>query len=558
MPLRKNIKKPLPHVIENMEDWPIYRSYNNNEEFLEKVKDKVLQHLSWLNLGEENTFRKELKNIVYQEKIRLSKTPWKSDDPKEKIFWNEIKRQFKSVKDIDNKGDAEEFDLEILNKILDFYGKEMVANFKPSTFRFAQKALPYIYSRLINSFPQALYKIFSSTDMLYDRMKISGDLDHLRKLENMGTLIVVPTHYSNLDSPTIGLSLNNIGLSGFTYGAGINLFTIKSLSNFMHNIGAYKVDRRRKHKLYLETLKSYSTVALTEGVNSLFYPGGSRSHSGMLEEKLKLGLLGTALDAQRINLQDGNKKKIFIIPVTLNYHYVLEAKKLIENHLKNEGKEDYLEDENATPFGLIKRTYKVITSNPGMTVSFAPALDVFGNKVDEEGESISKIGNKVDIADYFKLNGSIIRDVQRDQQYTQILGERILKEFKENTVVLSSNLVAYVAFQIIRKRFSQFTVFEILSLPKDETTVSEIEFKIVLDRIRDRLKVLEEDKKIRLSSDLDLPTEELMNVGIKKVGSSHPTYVLRKNKNGVISTRSMKLLYYYHNKLSSYGLDEYI
>lgn len=548
----------MPHVIENMEDWPIYKTYNNNKEFLEKVKEKVLQHLSWLNSGEENTLRKELKNIVYQEKIRLSKTPWKSDDPKEKIFWNEIKRQFKSVKSIDNKGDKDEFDLEILNKILDFYGKEMVANFKPSTFRFAQKALPYIYSRLINSFPQALYKIFSSTDRLYDRMKISGDLDHLRKLEKMGTVIVVPTHYSNLDSPTIGLSLNNIGLSGFTYGAGINLFTIKSLSKFMHNIGAYKVDRRRKHKLYLETLKSYSTVALTEGVNSLFYPGGSRSHSGMLEEKLKLGLLGTALDAQRINLQDGNKKKIFIIPVTLNYHYVLEAKKLIESHLKNEGKEDYLEDENATPFGLIKRTYKVITSNPGMTVSFAPALDVFGNKVDEQGESISKIGNKVDIADYFKLNGSIIRDVQRDQQYTQILGERIIREFKENTVVLSSNLVAYVAFQIIRKRFKQFTVFEILSLPKDETTVSEIEFKIVLDRIRDRLKILEEDKKIILSSDLDLPTEELMNIGIKKVGSSHPTYVLRKNNKGVISTRSMKLLYYYHNKLNNYGLDEYI
>jgi glycerol-3-phosphate O-acyltransferase len=148
--------------------------------------------------------------------------------------------------------------------------------------------------------------------------------------------------------------------------------------------------------------------------------------------------------------------------------------------------------------------------------------------------------------------------VHRDQQYTQILGERILKEFKENTVVLSSNLVAYVAFQIIRIRFKQFSVFEILSLPKDETTISEIEFKIVLDRIRDRLKILEKDKKIILSSDLDLPKEELMNVGIEKVGSSHTTYVLKKNKKGVISTQSMKLLYYYHNKLSSYGLDEYI
>ena len=389
-------------------------------------------------------------------------------------------------------------------------------------------------------------------------MKIQGDIAQIRKLEEIGPVVVVPTHYSNLDSPTIGLSLNNLGLSAFTYGAGINLFTIKALSKFMHNLGAYKVDRRRKHRLYIETLKSYSTMALTEGVNSLFYPGGSRSHSGKQEERLKLGLLGTVIDAQRINIETGNKKKIFIIPVTLNYHFVLEAKKLIESYLKDEGKENYLEDENTTPFGLLKRTYKVITSNPGMTVSFAPAMDVFGNEIDEDGNSISVQGDKIDVADYYKLNGKIIRDVQRDSQYTQLLGDKILQEFKENTVVLSSNLVAFVAFQVIRKRFSQFSVFEILSLPKDETTISSIEFVYVVDRVRDNLKKLEKDGKIILSSDLDLPANELMKIGIEKVGSSHPTYVLKMNKKGEISTQSMKLLYYYHNKLTSYGLEEYI
>ena len=133
----------------------------------------------------------------------------------------------------------------------------------------------------------------------------------------------------------------------------------------------------------------------------MFYPGGSRSKTGKLEEKLKLGLLGTVIDAQRINLVENGGRKIFLIPVTLNYHYVLEAQKLIESHLKNMGKENYLEDENTNSFGLIKRTYKVITSNPGMTISFAPAMDVFGNRVDENGESFSKIGNKVQVADYF-------------------------------------------------------------------------------------------------------------------------------------------------------------
>lgn len=556
MSSRKSIEKPLPSVVENIEEWPIYVTYKNKEEFLNKVKKHVLQHSSWLN-KEPDTLRNELKKILYQEKIRLTKTPWKSDDPKEKLFWSGIKKQIRNQKPIENRGDTQEVDEAILNEILDYYTDKMVANFKPSTFKFAQKALPFVYSRLINSFPRILSKIFSSVDKLYDRMKITGDIDHIRKLQEMGTVVIVPTHYSNLDSPTIGLSLNNLGLSAFTYGAGINLFTIKTLSKFMHNLGAYKVDRRRKHRLYIETLKAYSTVALTENVNSLFYPGGSRSKTGKLEEKLKLGLLGTVIDAQRINLVENGGKKIFIIPVTLNYHYVLEAKKLIESHLKNMGKENYLEDENTNSFGLIKRTYKVITSNPGMTVSFAPAMDVFGNRVDENGESFCKIGNKVEVADYFKLNGEIERNVQRDSQYTQILGERILEEFRENTVVLSSNLVAFVAFQIIRKRFSQFSVFEILSLPKDETTISELEFKNVMERIKDRLIQLDKEHKILLSEDIDLNPQELMTAGIQKVGSSHPKYVL-KDKKGEISTQSMKLLYYYHNKLTGYGLEEYV
>lgn len=557
MGVRKSIKKPLPSVISDMEQWPIYKAYANQEEFLSKVKKLVRSNADWI-LKDPQTLRNEIKNIVYQEKMRLSKTPWKSDDPKEKLFWSDIKKQIRASKTAEKTDEDKEIEDRILNQILDFYGTEMVANFKISSFKFAQKALPYVYSRLINSFPQIVYKLFSSVDKLYDRMKIMGDIDHIRELQKIGTVVVVPTHYSNLDSPTIGLSLNNLGLSAFTYGAGVNLFTIKSLSKFMHNLGAYKVDRRRKHRLYLETLKSYSTVALTENVNSLFYPGGSRSQSGKLENKLKLGLLGTVIDAQRINLAEGNGKKIFIIPVTLNYHYVLEAKKLIENYLKNEGKENYLEDENTTSFGLIKRAYKVITSNPGMTVSFAPAIDVFGNRVDETGESYTSLGQKVEVSDYFKLNGKLVRDVQRDSQYTQILGERIVQEYKENTVVLSSNLVAFVAFQIIRKKFSQFSVFEVLSLPKDETSFTTSEFLPVLENVLKKLKELESQNNIILSSDLDLDLEELMKVGIKKVGSSHPKYVLKINKKAEISTQSMKLLYYYHNKLSSYGLEQYI
>jgi glycerol-3-phosphate O-acyltransferase len=328
----------------------------------------------------------------------------------------------------------------------------------------------------------------------------------------------------------------------------------------MHNLGAYKVDRRRKHKLYNDMLKSYSTVAMTEGVNSLFFPEGSRSSSGEIGNKLKLGLLGTTIEAQRINLmKDVEKaKKIYILPITLNYHYVLEASKLIERQLKEDGKEQYFPDENTGYFGLIKRAYKVITSNPGMTISLAPMLDVLGNPVNQKGESIGKKGEIIKIEDYFKVNGKITKNIQRDMQYTQILGEKIVKEYKVNSVVLSSNLVAFVAFEILRKRFNQFSVYELLSLPLDEANISVIEFKIILDRIRDRVKVLAKNSELIISEDINLPIEELMQVGVKKVGSAHPKKVLKINRKGEISTKSMKLLYYYRNKLNCYKLDKYI
>ena len=41
-------------------------------------------------------------------------------------------------------------------------------------------------------------------------------------------------------------ALFRLGLPPYTYGAGLNLFSNKMIGFFMHNLGAYKVDRRKK------------------------------------------------------------------------------------------------------------------------------------------------------------------------------------------------------------------------------------------------------------------------------------------------------------------------
>ena len=85
----------------------------------------------------------------------------------------------------------------------------------------------------------------------------------------------------------------------------------------------------------------YSNVALQKGAHSLFFPGGTRSRSGMIEKQLKLGLLSTSVEAQRnlyLENPEGEVRKIFVVPVTLNYHFVLEAPDLIEDYLQVTGK----------------------------------------------------------------------------------------------------------------------------------------------------------------------------------------------------------------------------
>ena len=222
--------------------------------------------------------------------------------------------------------------------------------------------------------------------------------------------MAVPTHFSNLDSVIIGYALERIGLPAFTYGAGLNLFSIGVLNYFINNLGAYKVDRRKKNIIYLELLKNYSTVSLYHGANGLFFPGGTRSRSGALETSLKLGLLGTTIEAQRLLIekaQGKNYRKVFILPCIFNYPFVLEASGLIEEYLKSTGKEKYLKenDEYSTSGRLLHFMFKFLFANSHMHISYGPLMDVLGNQVDDDGNSLDKHGRSVELSDYFTING---------------------------------------------------------------------------------------------------------------------------------------------------------
>lgn len=329
----------------------------------------------------------------------------------------------------------------------------------------------------------------------------------------------------------------------------------------MNALGAYKVDRRKKNLMYLETLKTYSKEAIQFGCHSLFFPGGTRSRSGMIESKLKLGLLSTAIEAQRANYQSGSQDisaKIFVVPVTINYHFVLEAPGLIRDHLSITGQERYYKenDEFSTSYKISKFLVKFFTKGSDISVSVGRAMDVLGNYVDKDGNSLDKKGRIIDTRDYFVSQGKITIDQQREEEYTNMLGKRIVEEFHKINRVFSSHLVSFTAFEMIKKKNPKLDLFDLLRLPEEDIARPYDEFKATCEMVLARIKELKTLGMIDIAPHLLQDMDKVINHGLENVGMYHAKRPVLKDKQGDIITEDMSLLYFYHNRLDGYALEK--
>jgi glycerol-3-phosphate O-acyltransferase len=167
------------------------------------------------------------------------------------------------------------------------------------------------------------------------------------------------------------------------------------------------------------------------------------------------------------------------------------------------------------------------------------------------------MGRKVDIKDYFKIDGDFKINIQRENEYTRMLERSIVDKFHTHNTILTSNLVAFTAFILMRKMFEQLDLYAFLRLPNEDTEIKYADFEKSVEKIREQLFILEKNGKILLSEEIRLPINELIQHGLKNLGMYHTEEVLHINENGNVVTGHKKLLYYYHNRALGYQLEKY-
>lgn len=561
---KKNKNKRYKPILDKIPDWPVYQLSKNRKEFVEEVAEHAFKRIKEIRPTRKQLVD-ELEATVYREQQRMKRNRWRVDPQDEPKFWAKVKEDLLEVtsKPLDDDSVDRKED-EILKRIVQRYAGEIAGNFKPSSYRFAREIIQFGFARLLNATRVKKFgAIFRNQYTLRDKIQIVGKVGQLRNLAKKGTIVMVPTHSSNLDSILIGWVIHSLGLPAFIYGAGLNLFNIKIIAYFMNSLGAFKVDRRKKNLPYLETLKMYSGLAIEKGAHSLFFPGGTRSRSGTIEKMLKLGLLSTATEAQRniyLKTPAGEEpRKIFVVPVTLNYHFVLEAPELVENYLSVKGQDRYLpEEDKYGSLQLIQFLFKFFTKGSNISVSIGRGLDIMGNYVDEEGNSLDAQGRIIDTRDYFISGGQITIDKQREDEYTRMLSQRIVAEYHKIHRTFASHLVAFVAFEMWQKKHPKLDLFGLLRLPEEDLSLDYPEFRKTCKRVRKQIYRLKKEGKANHATHLKGKIDLVISHGLENVGNFHLKRPLLMNKKGSIITKDLNTLYFYHNRLVGYDLEKFI
>ena len=224
--------------------------------------------------------------------------------------------------------------------------------------------------------------------------------------------------------------------------------------------------------------------------------------------------------------------------------------------LKEAGKARYIimDDEFSRVRRWLEYLKGLASLDQRIHLTFGPALDPFGNRVDGEGRSLDPKGRVVDPAGYLTAGGVLVEDAIRDQEYTKLLGARIMETWRTHNVAMATHALAFAIFEQLRRREPGGDLYRLLRNLGPEEGLDQAEVEGTLAKLLDALKDRARQGEILLSATVETGSvQDVMREGLRTFGSYHVRPVVERR--GVrLHVGDPNLLFYYRNRLEGYGL----
>jgi glycerol-3-phosphate O-acyltransferase len=144
-------------------------------------------------------------------------------------------------------------------------------------------------------------------------------------------VIYLMNHRSNADYVLVGYVLSGRVAISYAVGEWARTFPLEYI---FKSFGAYFIRRKYREKLYHAVLERYVQLITRNGVTQGIFLEGGLSRDGKLG-KAKIGLLDYLLGVAR---DPSMRRRIYIVPVAINYDRVLEDRSLLRELDEREGR----------------------------------------------------------------------------------------------------------------------------------------------------------------------------------------------------------------------------
>ena len=519
----------------------------------ERLIVEVVHRVAAQYLDDPKSVEDCLLDTLYDERTRLESEPDSRRTRADQAYYDAMHRRLL--------GADSALQRQLLLETTRRFADEVAGYVVPRVYRLATRMVPPALDVLLNALSplKVAEAVFDGFESIHTQLHLLGHTDTLVQLAERGTVILVPTHVSNLDSVLVGYTIYRLGLPPFLYGAGLNLFANPLIGFFLRHLGAYKVDRRKHAELYKDVLKTYAGCTMELGYHNLFFPGATRSRSGAVESEIKLGLLGMGLEAYRRGLKDGRAKPdIFVVPCTLNYQLVLEAETLIDDHLKAIGKSRYMleDDESSRPELVLLYARKLFSLDSPIQLVVSQPLDIFGNPVNAEGTSLDPVGRPVARERYLMRDARLVDDPQRDHQLTRVLAEAVRQAYQRDTVINSVVLVARVVFQLLQQSNPQMDLYRLLRTGGRTESFALTDVYARVEQLVGALRDAAANGKVRLGPVVaQADAMDIVADALAHLSSYHRQPALERRGDRLFH-RDLRLLLYYQNRLAQLSIAE--